>query len=176
MTRAEAIEEQEKLFGKDATLFTICTDLRHAVNGAADPWPEESLDKAAKLLEARLATWTKGLAASQDADRAVRKFVRATLEEVGRARGKGLLKEKWTTRCEKEETVCFMGGVTSIRASHCTRVYVGEGGMDGAMFKWNLVQSIALLPVFKKVVRNMAKGINERETCVAILRELGEKE
>lgn len=76
MTRAEAIEWQERLFPRrrkrilnndgtptnqeedlPVTLCEICLALKSACNGAADPWADNFLREVGQMLKARAETW-----------------------------------------------------------------------------------------------------------------------
>jgi hypothetical protein len=81
IARVSAIEEQEAAFGK-ATLPEICLNLRQAVNGAAEPWPLEDVNKAIVILSKRLMFWINGSEIGKRFDSAVYEMVAATLREV----------------------------------------------------------------------------------------------
>ena len=90
MTRQEAIEFQERLFPAKLwrdrmgyeryhkpTLPEIALDLRAALNGSADPWPNEAIAEVCDMLRERLATWN--LTSEDGVDRAVYQMVNAAV-------------------------------------------------------------------------------------------------
>ena len=79
--RFRAIEEQTRLFGTKM-LPEICIELRHAVNGAADPWPDKEIAETVRMLTMRLDTWHASIRWDQRFDDAVREMILATLELV----------------------------------------------------------------------------------------------
>lgn len=102
MTRTDAVAKQERLFPRTTwerveatngvvdwehcpTLPEICFDVRHALNGAADPWPDDFLRKVQAMLEHRMATWEwRGHPPSLEyaVDAAVYAMVGATVEMI----------------------------------------------------------------------------------------------
>jgi hypothetical protein len=65
MTRTEAKAWQARLFpgddraGNGLTLPEICAGLRMALNGSADPWPDEVVREAASMLRATRDAWDR---------------------------------------------------------------------------------------------------------------------
>lgn len=84
--RVELLEEQDKLFGRQIMLPEICLNLRMAVNGSADPWPDDQIEKTVYILQRRLDLWIDSHSRYKRVDDAVKELVIATLAEVKNAK------------------------------------------------------------------------------------------
>ncbi len=81
MTRLEAIELQEKTFGK-GTLMDLCINLHQALNGGSDPWPKENVIIALKILNCRIVEWLDGNSFDKRFDNAAKELIEATIEQA----------------------------------------------------------------------------------------------
>lgn len=96
MTHTEVKQRQSALFpgpriepgdgyhGPDATLPEICLDLRQALNGAADPWPDDTVKATLQLLRDVVATWQPPRSPHDgEMDTCVYRLVKATIAYAG---------------------------------------------------------------------------------------------
>lgn len=165
MTRQEAINWQDQLFPRQTwrlyasdndqparatthfvnyrpTLLTIVLDLRGALTGAADPWPEMRVKEARDMLSARLQTWyhreEKTVApgeplAFQNCDVRIDNAVHDMVECVVRMADLWLSEPSNRVPVILAEVVCKGGHLQKFRYVGFTREYVEHhlGLMDG---------------------------------------------
>lgn len=74
-------ERQEDLF-PSCNLADICLFLHMAINGSADPWPDQQVRQTVTFLHQRLEHWLPSSPASRNFDDTVRQLVLAVLAEV----------------------------------------------------------------------------------------------
>lgn len=91
-TRNDARKLQAELFpieehgpdGPGLTLPAICLDARMSVNGAADPWEGEFIERVRSMLMATAATWEPSRKGDEVIDNAVLAMINAAIDLLSR--------------------------------------------------------------------------------------------
>ncbi len=93
MNRVDVKRRQQELFpgvvtdyayhGPALALTEICLEVRQAINGASEPWPQSLIQDTKKLLADVLLTWEPSATQwDHEMDEAVRSLIQATLHYI----------------------------------------------------------------------------------------------